>query len=94
MAEGNRYGYRLRVPADRQSVQVADEFVEKVVSVQFVEEHSEKRARPGEPGGACGDEPKDVRPQFTAPPFGLGPLFRPGGLLPLLSGVSFRLRGW
>jgi hypothetical protein len=78
----------LRVPAKRNAIEIADQLCEEFVGVEFLDEHLQECARPGELRGTLGKLPHRTRTQLLAPTVGIELLFRPDGIFELAIDVD------
>jgi hypothetical protein len=77
----------LRPTPQRHAIDVADEFPEEIVGMQFVDEQFQQCAGALELCAVCGEQPHRTRPKLFAPPSRIELLFGSNGIVELTINV-------
>src|SRR5207247_4484142 len=88
VAERDRNRDDVRPSPRRHAIEVAHEFREEIVGIQFLDEGLQERTGPPELRGACGEEPHRTGSKLLPPPLGIELLFRPSGVFELTIDVE------
>jgi hypothetical protein len=74
--------------ARRHAIEVADQFPEEIVGIQFLDNRLQEWARPSEPRRACREQPHRTRTKLRPPPLDIEPVLGPVGLFEVLVNVG------